>query len=263
MSAKIERPIAGHQAADPQAADLQAADRLAARAAGLLARPGAWLEEVEPGRYALRPAPDRRRRPVMHLPEAVFLSLVAAPGLKPRKAGGWTARSGLSAAAAPAAPPGRPGVIAGERQVIEPDGRRTARSANLGESPIAWLARRRGPDGTPWLTVREAAAGERLREDFHRAGTLGRLTMDWSGVPRAGAGGGPRLDPAERGRAAKARVAAALEAAGPGLREMLERVCLAGSALEAAERGLGLPRRSGKTVLKLALQRLAAHYRIG
>ncbi len=47
---------------------------------------------------------------------------------------------------------------------------------------------------------------------------------------------------------------------GAGLREILERVCLAGLSLEAAERELKLPRRSGKTVLKLALQRLAAHY---
>jgi hypothetical protein len=87
--------------------------------------------------------------------------------------------------------------------------------------------------------------------------------MDWSGMPRSGSGGGARLDPAERARAAKARVASALAAVGPGLREMLERVCLAGSALEAAERGLGLPRRAGKTVLKLALGRLATHYGIG
>ncbi|HEX6866325.1 MAG TPA: DUF6456 domain-containing protein, partial [Caulobacteraceae bacterium] len=46
----------------------------------------------------------------------------------------------------------------------------------------------------------------------------------------------------------------------PGLRDMLEQVCLTDSALEAAERSLGLPRRSGKAVLKLALQRLAVHY---
>ena len=62
---------------------------------------------------------------------------------------------------------------------------------------------------------------------------------------------------------ARDRVRAALEAAGPGLAPMLERICIHGSALEAAERGLGLPRRSGKTVLRLGLQRLAAHYRIG
>ena len=234
-------------------------ERLARRAAEALNRSGAYLEEAAPGAYALRLGPDRRRRPLLSLDEAVFRALIDAPGLKPRAGGGWIVQA-PPAAARP--PPGRPGQIQGERTVMEPDGRRTARAANLGESPIAWLARRRGPDGQPWLTTREAAAGERLRDDLNRAGSVGRLTMDWGGMPRSGAGGGLRLDPAERARAAKARVAAALAAAGPGLAEMLERVCLVGSALEAAERGLNLPRRSGKTVLKLALQRLAAHYRM-
>ena len=147
--------------------------------------------------------------------------------------------------------------------VAEPDGRLTPRSANLGESPIAWLARRKDPSGRPWLTSAEVAAGERLREEFYRAGSVGRLTMNWNANPGRGAGGGPRVDPAEQGRAAKDRIAAALTAAGPGLREILERVCLIGSALDAAERDLGLPRRSGKTVLKLALARLAQHYGMG
>jgi hypothetical protein len=49
---------------------------------------------------------------------------------------------------------------------------------------------------------------------------------------------------------------------GPGLREILERVCLMGSALEQAEAALKLPRRAGKRVLKLALQHLARHYRM-
>jgi hypothetical protein len=231
-------------------------ERLAARAAAALARPGAFLEAAGEG-YALRAGADRRRRPLMLLDEAGFHRLVEDVGLKRRAAGGWVL---ADAPAPPSPPPGRPGVVLGERTVMQPDGARVARAANLCESPIAWLARRRDADGRPWLTPHEAAAGERLRDDFHRAGTVGRLTMDWSGMPSSGAGGGARLDPAERARAAKARVAAALAAAGPGLKEMLERVCLAGSALEAAERGLGLPRRSGKTVLKLALGRLAAHY---
>ncbi len=234
-------------------------ERLATRAAAALARPGAFVEAAGEG-YALRPAPDRRRRPLMMLDEACFRRLIEEPGLKLRPGGGWVM---ANAPAPPSPPPGRPGVVLGERTVMEPDGVRTTRAANLGESPIAWLARRRGPDGRPWLTPQEAAAGERLRDDFHRAGAVGRLTMDWSGMPSSGSGGGARLDPAERARAAKARVAAALAAAGPGLKEMLERVCLAGSALEAAERGLGLPRRAGKTVLKLALGRLAAHYGLG
>ena len=231
-------------------------ERLATRAAAALARPGTFLEEAGEG-YALRAGPDRRRRPLLTLDEEGFRRLVQDPGLKPRAGGGWIL---AGAPAPPSPPPGRPGMVLGERMVMEPDGARVTRAANLGESPIAWLARRRDADGRPWLTPQEAAAGERLREEFHRAGTVGRLTMDWSGMPRSSSGGGARLDPAERARAAKARVAAALLAVGPGLKEMLERVCLAGSALEAAERGLGLPRRSGKTVLKLALGRLAAHY---
>ncbi|HEX8570485.1 MAG TPA: DUF6456 domain-containing protein [Caulobacteraceae bacterium] len=235
------------------------AERAAERAARLLSRSGAWLAP-EGGGYAVRADADRRRRPLMRLDEAGFRRLAREPGLKPRGEG-WT----VLAAVPDAAPDGaaRPSVIDGERAVAEADGRVRSRRANLGESPIAWLARRRDAQGRPWLTAAEAAAGEKLREDFHLAGTIGRLTMAWDAAPRGGAARGPGLDPVERGMEAKRRVAAALEAAGPGLREMLEHVCLRGSALEAAERGLGLPGRSGKTVLKLALQRLAAHYRIG
>jgi hypothetical protein len=231
-------------------------DRLAARAAAALVRPGAFLEAAGEV-YVLRANADRRRRPLLTLDEGAFRRLIDEPGLKPRADGGWIAANRPSP---PSPPAGRPGLLLGVRTVMEPDGGRATRAANLGESPIAWLARRRGPDGRPWLTLQEAAAGERLREDFYRAGTVGRLTMDWSGAPRSGSGRGARLDPAERATAAKARVAAALAAVGPGLREILERVCLAGSALDAAERGLGLPRRSGKAVLKLALGRLATHY---
>ncbi len=217
----------------------------------MLGRPGAWLEPAH-RLYLVRGSADRRRRPLLRIDEAAFALLVRAPGLKPRKDGGWTA---LPAPAPPSAPPpGRPGVIEGEKPVAEPDGRLVARRANLGESPIAWLSRRNQ------LTPAEAAAGERLREDFQAAGTLGRLTMAWDAGPRAKGGRGPGLEPAERARAAKDRIARALAAAGPGLKEILEHVCLAGTALEAAERSLGLPRRSGKTVLKLALRRLAVHY---
>jgi hypothetical protein len=74
----------------------------------------------------------------------------------------------------------------------------------------------------------EAAAGERLREDFQKAGTVGRLTMNWDAQPRGWRR--PGLEPAERARAAKDRIAAALAAVGPGLREILERVCLAETA---------------------------------
>lgn len=242
-----------------QQADL-AAEHLARRAARLLARPGAVIEAGPMG-YAVRLGANRRRRPMLIIDEPAFEALTRLASLKPRAQGGWMLAFASVAASPPAPPPGRPGVIEGERVIEEPGVGRLAFKANLGESPLAWLARRRDAQGRPWLSPVEAAAGERLREDFHRAGTLGRLTMSWDAAPRSG-GRGPGLEPVERARAAKDRIARALEAAGPGLREILEHVCLAGSALEAAERALGLPRRSGKTVLKLALGRLAQHYRM-
>jgi len=236
-----------------------AVEHLAMRAARLLARPGAVIEATPLG-YAVRLGPNRRRRPMLVIDEAAFQALVRLATLTPRKRGGWSLA--FTPPSKPAPPPGRPGVIDGEITLEEPGLGRTAFKANLGESPLAWLARRRDGQGRPWLTPVEAAAGERLREEFHRAGAVGRLTMNWDAGPRVDGGGGRRLEPAERARAAKDRIAAALQAAGPGLREILEHVCLAGTALEAAERSLGLPRRAGKTVLKLALQRLALHYRM-
>ncbi|MDP2260423.1 MAG: DUF6456 domain-containing protein [Caulobacter sp.] len=241
---------------------MSAHDRIAARAAGLLARNGATLRETGPGCYALRTGPDLRRRPAMTLDDATFARLAAEPGLRPAPGGGWRLARGASQASSSASA-GRPSMIDGRREVVGPDGRHVTLAANLGESPIAWLARRRDGAGRSWLTPPEVAAAEKLREDFVLAGTVGRLTMAWDAGPRARGGRGPGQEPAERARAAKDRIARALDAVGPGLREILEHVCFAGSALEAAERGLGLPRRSGKTVLKLALQRLAVHYGVG
>jgi hypothetical protein len=49
---------------------------------------------------------------------------------------------------------------------------------------------------------------------------------------------------------------------GPGLSDLLFDVCCALKGLETAEKDKGWPRRSGKVVLALALDRLAAHYGI-
>jgi len=229
------------------------ARRLAERAMRLLSRPGAVVEAQGLG-YGVRLGASRRRSVMLTLDEAAFQALAREATLKPRAQGGWTMIARLEPFASP--PPGRPGVI--EEEVVTATGpvRR-----NLGESPIAWLARRRHANGQPWLTPTEAAAGERLREEFESLGTQGRMTMRWDATPRVD-GGRPGLAPAERDVAARQRIAKALAAVGPGLREILERVCLLGSALETAERSLKLPRRAGKTVLKLALQRLAQHYRM-
>lgn len=231
-------------------------EQAAARAAKALTRPGAWLDESADG-YVVRQGRDRRRRPLMRLCPGGFEALVDSLGLKPREGGGYVLASPLPRPAQ--AEVGRPGFIEGFRDVVEA-GRPNRRRANLGESPLTWLSRRKDADGASLITLRELAAGERLREDVIKAGLIGRLTMNWDAAPRRRGAGGGRFDPVDRAVQAKVRVQKALEAVGPELSPVLQRVCVAESSLDAAERALKLPRRAGRVMLKLALQRLAAHY---
>lgn len=131
-------------------------------------------------------------------------------------------------------------------------------TVNLGESPLSWL-RSRG-----LVDARQFEAGERLRGDYEMASLGPRVTMRWDAAPRAGGRGAPEpLDPTLAQIAAKRRFDAAVEAAGPGLSDILWRVVCAGEGLAAAEKTLGWPSRAGKLVLGLALDRLADHYCLG
>src|SRR5690606_4355174 len=149
------------------------------RARRLLTRPGAWIEASGPA-YLVRLGADRRMRVNLTLDEAAFRALIADPGLSGRPGGGWVARRGKAQDQGPA--PGRPGFVEGERAVMQPDGRMGVMRANVGESPIAWLARRRDQSGRPWLTPAEIIAGERLRRDAETASTGASVTMRWDAL---------------------------------------------------------------------------------
>ena len=231
-----------------------------ARARALLLRSGAWLDQ-NGELYPLRLGGDRRSRVTLTLDESGFRALIETPGLRPRQGGGWTARAVVDAPVLPA--PGCPGRIEGRHPVVEEDGRLTSRRANLGESPIAWLARRRDQSGRPWLTPAEAAAGERLRRDAERAASGPSLTMRWDALPRSGGGSAARVEPDDGAHAAAARVEAALAAVGPRLGSFLDRICIRSSSLQLAEQDFGLRRRQGKTLLKQGLAALAEHYGMG
>lgn len=235
-------------------------DGVVARARRLLTRRGGWIEAV-PGGYGLRSTGDRRGRIVLTVNEAVFRTLIEAPGLKRRPGGGWVARSAV-APCVESPEPGRPGLIEGSRTVMEGDGRAVARRANLGQSAVAWLARRRDADGRPWLGAAEVAAAARLGLDAEAAARGPSLTLRWDALPRAGGGSAVRAEPGDLALAAGRRVEAALTACAAA-RPMVEAICLRASALQAAERDLGLRRREGKQLLRAGLSALAAHYRIG
>lgn len=230
------------------------------RARRLLAGPGGWIESAGEA-YALRAGPDRRSRVVLTVDETVFRRLVETPGLRARRGGGWVARRAEAASAASEA--GRPGVIEGVRTIMEADGEASTRRANLAQTPVAWLARRVGPDGRPWLEPVEVAAAVRLALEAETALRGPSVTMRWDALPRTGAGGGsrPGCEPGERALAAAAAVEAALSVCGPA-RGMVEQICVRATALQAAEQALGLRRRTGKTLLRQGLQALARHYRL-
>jgi hypothetical protein len=153
-----------------------------------------------------------------------------------------------------------------ERTVMARDGsgERTLRF-NLAESPLSVLGRKRDRDGTAYLSPDLIEAGERLREDFELAQMGPRVTQNWDRFltssigreafsPARGSGGGSPD--------ARVRVAKALEALGPGLSDIVFRVCCFLEGIETAEKRMGWSARSGKIVLKIALERLAMHYRI-
>lgn len=231
-----------------------------ARARGLLTRPGGWIEIAGAG-YAVRLGPDRRSRVMLTLDETAFRALIETPGLRARPGGGWTARPTQEVEIAPEI--GAPGRIEGKRSVMLVDGRMVSLRANLGESPIAWLARRRDAAGRPWLTAAQVAAGERLRRDAGMAQAGLSMTMRWDALPRSGGGSSARAEPGDRAVNAGRRVQAALLACAPGDRAMVEQVCIRDSALQVAEREAGLKRREGKLALRAGLSALAAHYGMG
>jgi len=145
--------------------------------------------------------------------------------------------------------------------LTDDDGERRPRY-NAAESPVAVLARRRDKDGRAFLSADLVQAAERLREDFELAQMGPRVTQNWERFLTGGDRGGfrPEGGRAEGPRNARDRVSAALRDLGPGLGDMVLRCCCFLEGLEAAEQRMGWSARSGKIVLRIALQRLRRHY---
>lgn len=131
-------------------------------------------------------------------------------------------------------------------------------TVNMAESPLGWLFAR------GMVTQRQFDAGERLRQDWERAQLAPRVTMSWDQAPVARGRGGSSFGPDLTGTQidAKKRFAAAVDAAGPGLADILWRIVCAGEGMRDAETALGWPARAGRLVLTLALDRVATYYRI-
>lgn len=147
---------------------------------------------------------------------------------------------------------------------IEAAGGRTRVTVDLAESPLVWLARRKGRDGRALIEPAQLQAGERLRADFTRAQLMPRITANWtSAVAQDGHRGARAATITEVVVAARQQVRQALDQAGPEFTGLLLDVCCFLKGLEDVERERGWPRSSAKVVLQLGLDRLARHYGFG
>ncbi len=126
------------------------------------------------------------------------------------------------------------------------------------ETPLGLLARRRDREGKPFLTPDLVSVGERAHEDFVLAGLPAQPDEGCEQfTARADQGADPASGEAAR---ARARLIGALNDLGPGLGDAVLRCCCAHEGLEMTEKRMGWSARSGKIVLRIALQRLKRHY---
>ncbi|MEL6571026.1 MAG: DUF6456 domain-containing protein [Pseudomonadota bacterium] len=143
---------------------------------------------------------------------------------------------------------------------IEADGMRSRARYYATESPLIALSRRRDKDGLPFLSADLVKAGESLREDFELAQVGGPAARDCAQLIAMSLS---KQDTAALPKAtlqARDRLAAALTDLGPGLGDVALRCCCLLEGLELTEKKLGWSARSGKIVLRIALQRLRLHY---
>ena len=150
--------------------------------------------------------------------------------------------------------------IGRDGETLRPGRARAVRSVtvNAVESPLGWLFAR------DMITRRQFDAGEQLRNDWERAGLSPGVTMKWDAAPigRQRGGSVPGIDLSGAQIDARRRFDKAIEAAGPGLSDIVWRVVCAGEGMRDAESALGWPARAGKLVLVLALDRIADYYRL-
>ena len=148
-----------------------------------------------------------------------------------------------------------------QRRIAEA-GKSVSVSVNVQESPLAWLAARKGRDGAPLMESHLIDAGERLRRDLTAGQIMPSITPNWSAVG-AGRGSNAGMTYSDMVVAARQRVDRALHAVGPEFSGILVDVCGFLKGLELIESEHRWPARSAKVVLGMALARLARHYGYG
>ncbi len=145
-----------------------------------------------------------------------------------------------------------------ERRRVAHEGLSVEVAVNVQESPLAWLASRKGRGGKALVEPFLLEAGERFRRDLTAGQIMPSVTANWSVVSSTGANIG--MTYSDLVIAARQRVDRALVAVGPEFSGILIDVCGFLKGLEAIEADHNWPARSAKVVLGMALAKLARHY---
>ncbi len=152
---------------------------------------------------------------------------------------------------------------AGRRQSIEgEEGEIISSLINYAESPIGRLYVKKDKNGNRLISKRQMQAAELLRQDYEYSHGQPQLTARYDSVPISGAAKGSATQELmiDFSQDCHRRYQQAITFVGKGLSDVLIRVCCHLDGVVMVEKALNWPARSGKLVLKLALDRLVDFY---
>lgn len=208
--------------------------------------------------YGIWTGADRRRRPLAQVRDTEIRQALAQGTLEQFEGGYHLSDSGRAALRRQACGDSHAGQHRrmSIRSIDDDHGVSTPVSVNLDESPLARWAR--------FLTGPEIQAGDRFRNDYFCSSLSQRVTRSWSvtALQACSPGCHTSEDSTLGAVAARQRVIGALDSLGQGMGQVVVAICIHEEGMGALERRFGWVERSGKSFLRLALQRLAEHYRI-
>jgi hypothetical protein len=203
---------------------------------------------------------DKRRRPLARLGEAEMRQALAAGIVEPGEGGFLLSEAGRSnlrrQQAETDCPHAEQHRLMASRKILDPEGVLASAQINLFDNPLGrWRHH---------FSLNEINASTQFRADYYHATMSQRVTRSWSAAAMQGCTSGRQSEEEARAStiAAKQRVQAALDCLGQGMGQVVMAICIDEECMSALERRFGWVERSGKSFLKMALQRLVEHYKL-